>query len=85
MVDYETFMKIKMEHQNGLTCPQIADKLEINARTVQKWLDKSRYCQRKSTPKSGKLDPFKNYIVSRLHEYPFSAIQIFRPVQLENR
>jgi transposase len=81
MVDYETFMKIKTEHQNGLTCPQIADKLEIDARTVQKWLDKNRYCQRKSTPKSSKLDPFKEYIVSRLHEYPFSAAQIFQKLQ----
>jgi len=81
MVDYETFMKIKTEHQNGLTCPQIAGKLDLDDRTVQKWIEKNRYCQRISSHKSSKLDPFKDYIVSRLHEYPFSATQIFQKLQ----
>jgi len=81
MVDYETFMKIKTEIQNGLTRPQIAEKLGLDDRTVQKWIEKNRYCQRISSPKSSKLDPFKDYIVSRLHEYPFSATQILQKLQ----
>jgi transposase len=81
MIDYETFMKIKTERENGLTCPQIARKLELDDRTVQKWLDKSHFCQRKSLPKSSKLDPFKGYIVRRLEEHPFSATQIFQKLQ----
>jgi transposase len=81
MVDYETFMKIKMEHLNGLTCPQIAEKLGLDDRTVQKWIEKNRYCQRMSSHKPSKLDPFKDYIVCRLHEYPFSATQIFQKLQ----
>ena len=81
MIDYETFMKIKAAHENGLTCPQIARKLELDDRTTQKWLDKDRYCQRKSSPKSSKLDLFKDYIVRRLEEHPFSATQIFQKLQ----
>jgi len=81
MIDYETFMKIKTEHANGLTCPQIAGKLEIDERTVHKWLENGRYSQRKSSPKSSKLDPFKDYILRRLEEYPFSATQIFQKLQ----
>lgn len=81
MIDYETFMKIKTEHAKGLTCPQIAGKLEIDERTVHKWLENGRYSQRKSSPKSSKLDPFKDYILRRLEEYPFSAIQIFQKLQ----
>jgi transposase len=81
MIDYETFLKIQTEHENGLTCPQIAAKLELDERTVHKWLEESRYCQRKSSPKSSKLDPFKDYILRRLEEYPFSATQIFQKLQ----
>jgi len=81
MIDYETFVKIKTAHENGLTCPQIAGKMELDERTVHKWLDKSRYSQRKSSPKSSKLDPFKDYILRRLEEYPFSATQIFQKLQ----
>lgn len=39
MIDYETFMKIKTAYEKGLTCPQIAGKLEIDERTVHKWLE----------------------------------------------
>lgn len=81
MIDYETFLKMKTEHENGLTCPQIAGKLALDERTVHKWLEKSRYCQRKSSLKSSKLDPFKDYILRRLEEYPFSATQIFQKLQ----
>ncbi len=81
MIDYETFMKIKTAYEDGLTCPQIAGKLELDERTVHKWLEKSRYCQRKSSFKSSKLDPFKDYILRRLEEYPFSATQIFQKLR----
>jgi transposase len=81
MIDYQTFIQIKSGHQEGLSCPQIANKLEIDERTVHKWLQKDRYCHRQSSPKSSKLDPFKDYIFRRLQEYPFSATQIYQKLQ----
>ena len=81
MIDYQTFMQIKFGHQEGLSCPQIANKLEIDERTVHKWLQKDRYSHRQSSPKSSKLDPFKDYIFRRLQEYPFSATQIYQKLQ----
>ena len=81
MVDYETFMKIRAAHEDGMTCSQIAQKLGLDDRTVHKWLEKARYSQRQSGIRSSKLDPFKDYIVRRLEEYPFSAAQIFQKLQ----
>ena len=85
MIDYETFMKIKICHeQKGLTCPQIARELGIDTRTVDKWLNQKGYCPRKLSRYSSKLDPFKDYIIRLLSTHPYSAIQIFQRLREEN-
>lgn len=85
MIDYETFMKIKICHeQKGLTCPQIARELGIDTRTVDKWINQKGYCPRKLSRYSSKLDPFKDYIIRLLSTHPYSAIQIFQRLREEN-
>jgi Transposase and inactivated derivatives len=85
MIDYETFMQIKNCHEsNGLTCPQIARELGIDERTVRKALKQKRYCQRKSSPQSSKLDPFKNQIIRMLESHAYTATQIFQRIGEEN-
>jgi len=85
VIDYETFMQIKNCHDDKrLNCPQIARKLGIDERTVQKWLNQNRYTPRKSPRKSSKLDPFKDHIVQLLETHPYSATQIFQRLQEEN-
>ena len=79
MIDYETFVKIKVYNdQHGLKCSQIARELNLDYRTVEKWLDQKQYQQRKSSQRASKLDPFKGQIVRMLHTYPYTATQIFR-------
>ncbi len=79
MIDYETFVKIKtLKDQHALKCSQIARQLNLDYRTVAKWLDQKRYQQRKSPPRASKLDPFKGQIVRMLETYPYSAAQIFQ-------
>ena len=40
MINYETFVKIKVyKDQHGLKCSQIARELNLDYRTVEKWLD----------------------------------------------
>jgi len=79
MIDDETFVKIKVyKDQHGLKCSQIATELNLDYRTVEKWLDQKQYQQRKSTQRASKLDPFKGQIVRMLQTYPYTATQIFQ-------
>ena len=79
MIDYETFVKIKVyKDQHGLKCSQTARELNLDYRTVEKWLDKKQYQQRKSPRRASKLDPFKVQIVRMLEAHPYTAAQIFQ-------
>ena len=79
MIDYETFVKIKvLKDQHALKCSQIARELNLDCRTVEKWLDQKQYQQRKSPQRGSKLDPFKGQIVRMLESYPYTAAQIFQ-------
>ena len=75
MIDYETFAKIKVyKDQHGLKCSQIARELNLDYRTVEKWLEKKQYQPRKSAQRDSKLDAFKDEIV-RLLETSGTSIQ----------
>lgn len=79
MIDYETFVKIKVyKDQHGLKCSQIARELNLDYRTVEKWLDQKQYQQRKSSRRASKLDAFKVQIVRMLEAHPYTAAQIFQ-------
>jgi transposase len=79
MIDYETFVKIKVyKDQHGLKCSQISRELNLDCRTVEKWIEKKQYQQRKSPRRAGKLDPFKGQIQRMLETHPYTAAQIFQ-------
>ena len=85
MIDYETFVKIKvLKDQHALKCSQIARELNLDYRTVEKWLDKKHYEQRKSPQRASKLDPFKGQIVRMLETHPYTAAQIFQRIREDN-
>jgi transposase len=82
MIDYETFVKIKVYNdQHGLKCRQIARQLNLDHRTVEKWLDQKQYQQRNSAQRASKLDPFKAQILRMLETHPYSATQIFQRIK----
>ncbi len=78
MIDYELFCKIKSLKNNGLSGAQIAGELDLDPRTVYKWLEVRQFYKRKSTPRKSKLDPFKDDIVRMLETHPFSATQVYQ-------
>lgn len=81
MIDYQTFLKIKYLHEHhGLKCSQIASKLNLDERTVGKWLKEKQFRQRQSTPRSSKLDAFKDDIVRLLETHSYSAMQILQRI-----
>jgi transposase len=82
MIDYESFLKIKYLHQHhGLKCSQIARHTGLDERTVEKWLHEKHYHPRKASPKTSKLDAFKDDIVRMLQNYPYSAVQILHKIR----
>ena len=81
MIAYETFMKIKAcQKTHGLKPSQIAQKLALDVRTVEKWCQQDRYRPRKPAQRPSKLDPFKSEILRMLEYYPYTATQIFQRI-----
>ena len=78
MIDYELFCKIKSLKNKGLSGAQIAGELDLDQRTVNKWLEVKQFYKRKSSPRKSKLDPFKDDIFRMLETHPFSATQVYQ-------
>lgn len=79
MIDYPTFCQIRLLHdQKNLKASQIANELQLDPKTVEKWIGHSTYQQRQSPKRSSKLDPFKGPIVAMLERHPYTAQQILQ-------
>ena len=84
MIDYETFLQIKRYHeQDGLNEEQIGRKMNLDARTVKRWVKEKRFRQRNSPARKSKLDPFKPAILAMLEKHPYTAVQIFQKIHEE--
>lgn len=83
MIDDETYSRIKQYQQEGLKVGQIAQKLERDPRTVERWLDEPQYRQRKKGDASSQLDGYKETIVSLIEKHPYTATQIYQRLQDE--
>jgi len=84
MIDYEAFVRVKHYHQQeGLSPSQIAAALDLDERTVRKWLAEKHYRPRTASPRQSKLDPFKAYIIRLLETHPYTATQVFQRIREE--
>ena len=70
MIDYETFVEIKVYQTSTALMPSDRRELDLDYRTVAKWLDEKPYRPRKPVPRASKLDPFKGQIVRCLRPIP---------------
>lgn len=79
MIDYETYCRIKKLNENdGLKVTQIACELNMDQRTIAKWMEEDRFRPRKTTRRPSKLDPFKSDIMRLLESHPYSVVQIYQ-------
>lgn len=81
MIDYETFSKLKQMRKEGLKGSQIGRELNLDQRTVNRWLKEERFRPRKTTVTGSVLDPFKTEISRMLEKYPYTAAQVFQQIQ----
>jgi len=66
----------------GLSISEIARQTGYDRKTIRKYINSETPPMRKEQlRKPGKLDPFKEYILSRLNEHPFSAMRLYREIQ----
>ena len=79
MIDYQTFHEIRRLFQSdGLSQAQIAKLLNLDERTVAKWMNVERFEPRAKGSRESKLDPYRADIVRWLHQHPYSARQILQ-------
>ena len=78
MVQREEFFMIKDLKSKGLSNVQIAQALELNRKTVAKWLKSNEFPKYKlKAALPSKLDTYKSYILSRMNEGCVNAQIIF--------
>jgi len=77
---------IKELRNQGLSIRAIRREIGHSRKTISKYLKSVKppeYKPRQHKP--GKLDPYKDYIRSRLKKYPLSAIRVFEEIQKDTR
>lgn len=81
MIDYETFQQIRLLFdQKKLKASQIAAELNLDPKTVGKWIHIGRYRPREGTKRRSKLDPFKGQIVALLERHDYTAQQLLQRI-----
>jgi transposase len=79
MIDYETYCRIRLFHQErGLSFNQIAAELGIRPQTVAKYANLATFPRRRGIKRPSKLDPFKPAITRWLERHPYTATQIYQ-------
>ena len=82
MIDYETFCRLRQLHdEQGLKVSQIAAELQLDPKTVEKWVDHPTYQPRQGTKRPSKLDSFKGQIAALLERHPYTAQQLLQQLR----
>jgi transposase len=82
MLEMEEWFMIRELHAQGFNITEISDKTGFDRKTVRKYLNLTTIPEPKQRAKrKSKLDNYKDYIVEKLHEGPFTAARLFREIQ----
>ena len=73
---------IRELHAQGLSITAISDKTGYDRKTVRKYLNLTTIPEPKQrAKKESKLDQYKDHIIKKLNEGPFTASRLFREIQ----
>jgi transposase len=79
MIDYQTFHQIRQLHdQEHLSPAQVAQALQLDERTVAKWIHCKKYEPRERARRTSKLDPHKGTITRLLAAHPYTGRQLLQ-------
>jgi transposase len=82
MIDYQTFCRLRQLYdEKGLKVSQIANELQLDLKTVEKWVDQPTYQARQGTKRTSKLDSFKGQISALLERHPYTAQQLLQQLR----
>ena len=82
MLDLQDFLTLKELQTQGLSYSEIARRTGFSRKTIRKYIDSDAPPEaKKRSPKSSKLDDYKDYIVQRLKDYPVTASEIYKEIQ----
>ncbi len=82
MIDYQTFCRLRQLYdEKGLKVSQIAAELQLDPKTVQKWIERPTYQPRQGTKRPSKLDSFKGQITALLERHPYTAQQLLQQLR----
>ena len=82
MIDYETFCRLRQLHdEKGLKVSQIAAELDLDPKTVERWIDQPAYRPRQGARRPSKLDSFKGQIAALLERHPHTAQQLLQQLR----
>ncbi len=73
---------IKYLHAQGLSIKAISEKTGFDRKTVRKYLNTTSLPKsQKRAKKESKLDEYKEHIITKLHEEPYTASRLYREIQ----
>ena len=83
MIAYETFCRLRQLHdQQGLKTAQIAAELDLDPKTVERWIDQPTYQPRQGTRRPSKLEDKR--LNSRHHLQKIVALsEIYGPAKVD--
>ncbi len=82
MIDYETFCRLRqLRDEKELKVSQVAAELQLDPKTVERWIDRPTYQQRQGRRRASKLDCFRGQIAALLERHPYTAQQLFQQLR----
>ena len=82
MIDYQTYCQVRQLYtEKKLSVRQIARELELDLKTVRKWVKRESYEKAPLPKRASKLDPHKAEIIRLLERHAYSAQQIFQQIK----
>ncbi len=82
MLEMEEWFVLRDMHRQGMSISEIARQTGHDRKTVRTYVKSSKLLESKEREKkASKLDAFKDYIIQKLHEGPFTASRLFKEIQ----
>jgi transposase len=81
MIGVGLVLDVYQLHREGHSIRAIARLTGLSRNTIRKVLRGEHQLHRKATPRSSKLDPFKDYLRQRRAEHPLSAVRLIEEIR----